>query len=531
MDEAPQQHDNPGALIQTDQALASSAEPSRGERLLPYLFAGMEACCVAVLLIGLADIHFLGAGAPLLPLWAVFVVVAGACWCDRFWQQSRRGFSSISQSDKVSGVCFLLAAVVFAALAVPWLIRLDAGYAAVAFLLFVFLCYRGFRIAEREIDPAYASRALGTGLISFLIAICLQLIGPSVGAAPYLYGDLFLLLFVLAFLFLLLLARALSNLIFIRQGHRVEQEDEGRSVRSQERAVMQMVVVFGLLFLLVALASASFASPGFLAHMQQFVAAGYAWGTHALATVISIVLSPILWLLNAIHFKLPALAPISQTVQPCRRGTPHLPGRPPSRASSGCPSPPPGVLPSRASSAARAAFTLPLVIEIILLIALLLLLTALFVWLVQRVLRRRVHQPVEQRESIWSWSLFWSRVKVFWLALFARLRIRRKNSREQEEAGTIALENAPTTLSVRDVRAIYHALLKKAALLGYPRQLGETPFEFEERLEQQVPAVKAELTAITEMYVAVRYGGYVPDQTETPRVRNLWSQLERDWQA
>jgi len=502
------------------------AAPSMGERLLPYFFAGMEACCMAVLLIGLADVLFLGAGAPLLPLWAIFVVIVGACWCERFWQYGRQRLPS----GWISGVCFLSVAVVFAALAVPWLISLDAIHAIAAFMLFVFLCYRGFRIAEREIDPAHASRTLVRGLVALLVAIFLQLIGPATGATPYLYGDLFLLLFVLIFLFLLLLARSLSHLAFVRLGHRSVQDDEGSSVRSQERAVIRMVVVLSLCFLIVALASAGLASPGFLAHMQQFVAAGYLWGTHAFATVVAIILSPIFWLLNALHFKPPA-AGVSQTIQPCRQSTPHLPGGPSSRASSSCTPHPPGSLPSRASSAASSVFTIPLVIEIILLIALVLLVTALFVWLAQRVLRRRVRQPAEQRESIWSWSLFWSRVKAFRLALFARLRLRRKSSSEQENTGVIALADAPPTLSVRDIRAIYHALLKKAARQGYPRQRGETPFEFEQRLEQQLPTVKPQLETITEIYVAARYGGYQPGETDIGRVRELWSQLEHDWQA
>lgn len=502
------------------------AVPSKGQRLLPYFFAGMEACCMGALLLGLADVHFLGVGVPLLPLWAVFVVIICACWCERFWQYSRRGFSGMALSARVSGVCLLIVAVVFAALAVPWVISVDALHAITAFLLFVFLCYRGFRIAEHENDPAYATRALGLGLGALLIAIFLQLIGPAAGVTPFRYGDLFLLLFTLIFLFLLLMARSLSHISFVRQGHRSLQDDEGSSIRVQERAVMQMVIVLSLFFLLIALASASFVNPGMLAYMQQFVDAGYLWGTHAFATVVAVILSPILWLLEGLHVK---TSPILQT--PCS-STPHLSGGSSSPASSGCPHHP-GELPARASSIHHtvSTFTLPLVVEIIALVAFILLATALYIWLARRVLRRRVRQPAEQRESLWSWSLFWSRVNTFWQALLARLRVLQSNSSGQMNADVMALEHVPSILSTRDIRGIYHALLKRAARLGYPRQRGETPFEFGQRLEQQLPAVRPQLATITELYVAARYGGYEPGETEIERLRDLWSQLERDWQA
>jgi hypothetical protein len=501
MNKTPEQH-NTASLPALARPVVA---PGMGQRRLPYLFAGMEGCAVAALLIGLADVHFLDVGAPLLPLWAVFALAVGACWCERLLQHGRRRLPGAW----INSACLLIAAAVFAALAVPWLIDLDAIHAIAAFMLFVFLCYRGFHIAERENDPAYATRTLGLGLGALVIAIFLQLIGPAAGAAPYRYGDLFLLLFALIFLFLLLMARSLSHLAFVRQGHRVEQDDDAISARAQERAMVRMAVVLSLFFFTVALASASLVSPGLLAHMQQFVDAGYLWGTHAFATVIALILSPIVWLLGAIHLKTPA----PQSTNIGRIGASH----------------PHGGVYRVPSAPAGSTLTFAAVFEIALLIALILLITALFVWLVQRALRQRTHEPMEERESIWSWPHFWTYMRTFWQALFARLR--RKDGGRQTSADAIALEIVPLALSVRDIRAIYHALLWKAARRGYPRQRGETPFEFEQRLEQQLPAVKLHLETITAIYVAARYGGYEPGETEVGRVRDLWLQLERDWQA
>jgi hypothetical protein len=35
---------------------------------------------------------------------------------------------------------------------------------------------------------------------------------------------------------------------------------------------------------------------------------------------------------------------------------------------------------------------------------------------------------------------------------------------------------------------------------------------------------------ITELYIAIRYGGIVPNQDEVERIRQVWLELEKKWQ-
>ncbi len=489
------------------QAAPQASEQSLGERLLPYLFALMEACCADMLLLGLAAIHFLGTSAPILPLWAAFVLIAGTCWVVRSRQRMRSSSAEIQGTNIPGVVFFVVATAMFMALTVPWLLQEDTVHLIIASLLAAFLCYRGFRIAEREIDPAYVSKTLGIGLTAALVAIAFQALGPYVGDTPYPFGDLLVLTFGLVFLFLSLLARALSRLVFVREGRRTFARHD---VNAQERFVIQAIAAFGLLFVAVALISVNLASPVFLTRMQQFVAAGYAWGTQALATVIATIMSPIIWLLNALHFKF--AAPPASTRKLGKVHRPLQPGKP-----------------SHLHLAPPAHITAINAIEIALLIIFVFLITAVFVVLMLRAYNRGKREPGEQRESIWSWSLLWSGIAAFWRALLASFHIRRK-AKSANASATTPVESLPPVPSVRDIRSIYHTLLKRAARLGYPRQRGETPFEYENRLQQHLPAASSQLAAITELYVAARYGSYVPGETEIGHIRDLWLQVERDWQ-
>ncbi|GER87460.1 hypothetical protein KDW_16220 [Dictyobacter vulcani] len=45
---------------------------SWGEQLLPLTYSALEACWIAVLLIGLGRLHFLGLKQPFMPLWGLF---------------------------------------------------------------------------------------------------------------------------------------------------------------------------------------------------------------------------------------------------------------------------------------------------------------------------------------------------------------------------------------------------------------------------------------------------------------------------
>lgn len=83
--------------------------------------------------------------------------------------------------------------------------------------------------------------------------------------------------------------------------------------------------------------------------------------------------------------------------------------------------------------------------------------------------------------------------------------------------------------AVRTIREIYRAFLRKATLHGYPRKKHETPYEFQQRLDEQVPLAEPQLEEITSSYAATRYGGVVPDEAEVAHVRKVWNELHQKW--
>ena len=76
--------------------------------------------------------------------------------------------------------------------------------------------------------------------------------------------------------------------------------------------------------------------------------------------------------------------------------------------------------------------------------------------------------------------------------------------------------------SKNSIRGIYHALLQQAAQIGYPRRSSETPYEFGQRLAQELPALAASVIIITNAYVMLRYGEIEPEGDETTQVRQVW---------
>src|SRR5690348_3987928 len=111
-----------------------SANPSLGERLLPMIFACMEACWLAAILIGLADIHAFTTTTPLMPPWTPFVLMVGAVWLTSWLERSSATDGEAQDGRRIAGLpgswlIYLL--VVFTLLFIIW-----SGVYASAFLFF-----------------------------------------------------------------------------------------------------------------------------------------------------------------------------------------------------------------------------------------------------------------------------------------------------------------------------------------------------------------------------------------------------------
>lgn len=94
-------------------------------------------------------------------------------------------------------------------------------------------------------------------------------------------------------------------------------------------------------------------------------------------------------------------------------------------------------------------------------------------------------------------------------------------------AGRWRRDREAPPIEVRTVREVYIRLLRWAARRGWPRPTGLTPYEFLEVLRGGAPQLAGELTAITEAYVAVRYGAALPRPDQVAAVKDGWRRIRR----
>lgn len=75
------------------------------------------------------------------------------------------------------------------------------------------------------------------------------------------------------------------------------------------------------------------------------------------------------------------------------------------------------------------------------------------------------------------------------------------------------------------IRAIYTNMLTLMAVARRPRQLGQTPYEYEPVVTGALPEQRAEVEAITDAYVRARYGEQDIDPAEFEQLRDAWQRV------
>lgn len=507
---------------------------SWGERLLPLFSAALETCWLGAIFIGLASLNLFFTREPLLPLWAPFVIIVSAYWLalrlERHAVEVESTTTDQESATTVPGTSRFVVLMGIIILCLLWLrfytqagflldprwllalltdillLNLHAWQALFLTAIACYLCWRGVHLTRKKIEPADINFSLYLGLGIILAVILLRAGQESAGVV--LHDETVLLVLVPIFLVLALAAHALARVTFVRSGHPVGLEG---NAHVQERAMLLVIASIGLILLIVALIIGNAASPAVLADTQRALAplwTAYTWLVGVIAQVAIFVLTPfvvfLMWLIALIH---------------------PSPAKPIKRPSSRPPQPPPSHKPATVPPDALIALTTALKFAIPVLFILLMFL------LIRRIVQQRRVRPVtkrqedDERESVWSWSLFWMQVRLLLRTLLGRFLPQRT---PQEHAHTV-LEEIKGEPAVRSIREIYRALLQKAALRGYPRKKDETPYEFEQRLDSKVPVVEPQLAEITAVYAATRYGGAIPDDAELARVRGLWVELDHKW--
>ncbi len=506
--------------------------PSLGEILLPFLFAAMEASWIDAILISLSGFGLFQTYQPLMPLWAPYVLLLGPQVIITLVAQhtAKSSTSENANSDNkpktaLPGAPFFILFVSITTLFIIWnslysqstlffdprwlftmlndilLFNQQAYHLLIIVALSVFLCWRSIRLLYREYEPSHVFGELRLGM-GVIIAVILVRAG-QVNARLPLNDELTLLLLVPIFLFLSLSAHALARISFVRRNHPIGLEGD---VSTRERNVLMIIAIVGVILLLISWLIGTTSSSAILAETQQIsaiVLQVYDVITEALAFVIVILLTPLFWLFSwwfslfppqSSHVNVPRRLPKTKFVPP------H----------------------NDALAAALAPF-IKIFIPILLLI--------LAVLVIRWALRRRrsplatgKRRDLDLRESLFSWNLFWLQFKALLRALFGRF-----FPQKATEHKPIAIEETHDEPAARSIREIYRALLKGAAMRGYPRNKNETPYEFQQRLDEKFPLAEPQLVAVTDAYTATRYGGIVPNEAEVTRVQHEWTTLEQKW--
>jgi len=304
---------------------------------------------------------------------------------------------------------------------------------------------------------------------------------------------------IVLFLSFALIAHSLAQASFLRLSHTRGLQG---SIAGQERSIFSVVGLICLVMMFLGLILVGFVSTAFLAEVQGPLSAIFDVIANILATIAVILVSPLFWLLNALHL---------QTGAPTlnQHKTPQQP--PTTRHAQPAPSISPYV------------FTL----DAFLILAIVVLLVVL-VWFIWRrasqrrgmVIRRRKALR-DERESIWSWELFVRQALLFLRQLWWRFFPRK----EEPATGVVqAREEIQGEPAVRTIREIYRALLQWADQRGVRRHQEETPVEFGRRLSTRLADGEQELQVVTDAYLLTRYGGYVPDE-------QMLGQVQQEWQV
>jgi hypothetical protein len=499
--------------------------PSLGEILLPFLFAAAETCWVDAIFLGLASFGLFESHAPLMPLWAPFILIAGTQWIASRLERRTASAQSRRPLERamMPGWPWLVLFVALVILLSIWLsiytqvaffldprwllaflndilfLDVQAFHSAVIIALAFYFCWRGLRVVYREYEPSQAFSTLRLGMLILLAVILVRVGQISVGGIAS--GDLSLLLLIPIFLFLSLSAHALARITFLRHTHTFDETN----IEAQERAIVGVIAAVGLILLLLSLLVYSLVSPQALEQARQALSAigvVYDRFVQLLSELIVLVVTPIFLLIAWLHSLFAERHPPTSTAQ----GRGYVPPTTPA-----------------------AGHLLP-ALQIGLKIALPLLFLLFIALIARRLLRYRRLRLVasqrgrETRESLWSWRLLWSPLRALWLFLLRLFSRRRARSAFQA-----AQDDLPAAPSARTLREIYRLLLRRAAALGYPRQRHETPSELKERLDAHLPACEPPLGQITDAYIETRYGAAVPEDSELVQVQQAWSALQRAW--
>ncbi len=122
------------------------------------------------------------------------------------------------------------------------------------------------------------------------------------------------------------------------------------------------------------------------------------------------------------------------------------------------------------------------------------------------------------------WERWWSLRQSFQEQIASRRTARKVM---EQPAGRPPRLFFPGRLPPREmIRFFYLSAARRAAEAGKPRQAGQTPYEYQESLDEQFPELEPDLEGLTDAFVHARYSSQPVEQERAMAVKMLWQRVK-----
>ena len=153
-----------------------------------------------------------------------------------------------------------------------------------------------------------------------------------------------------------------------------------------------------------------------------------------------------------------------------------------------------------------------------------------------RFLRDRVGGPEDGEPpegALWvrfrAWLRdLWQRLRAWRQGLRDELALRRAARRASTPlAGRLSRLFSPGRLPPREmVRFFYLSAARRAAQAGQPRRSGQTPYEYQDSLDERFPELEPDLEGLTGAFIQARYAPRPVVQEDVAAVKPLWQRVK-----